>query len=336
MNSFVPPYPLLCPQEPAELRVFDRTEAAQGGVVPFVDDDPLAPAAFSVFAPPTQTVPLVVASPHSGSYYPAAFLQQSKLDPHTLRRSEDAHVDRLFAQATELGAPLLVANFPRAYLDPNREPYELDPAMFDGPLPPYANSRTPRVLAGLGTLARMVANGTDIYRGKLPVSEAEHRIQTCYRPYHTALGALVERTRQAFGYCIVLDCHSMPSGLLLAGGGGARRRPLNDIVLGDCHGTSCARTITGTAHRVLVEQDLRVTRNTPYAGGFTTRHYGRPSEFVHCLQVEISRHLYMNESSYAPLVGFGALSDKMRVLMQAVAALSLEDCHPPPEDERRS
>lgn len=326
MNSFVPPYPLLCPPEPDELRVFDQTETAYAAAVPFVEDDPTAPAAFSVFAPKVQTVPLVIASPHSGSYYPAAFVQQSKLDPHMLRRSEDAHVDQLLARAPELGAPLLVANFPRAYLDPNREPYELDPTMFDGPLPAYANTRTPRVVAGLGTLARMVANGADIYRGKLPVAEAEYRIQTCYRPYHAALGALVEQTRQTFGYCILLDCHSMPSGLLQAGGGASRRRPVSDIVLGDCHGTSCARVITATAHRVLLEHDLRVTRNTPYAGGFTTRHYGRPGQNVHCLQVEISRHLYMNEASYTPLAGFQALSHSLEAMIESIAALSEAEC----------
>lgn len=299
-------------------------EALTAPAEPFVLNEAGAPAAFTIVTPAQQTVPLVVASPHSGHFYPQSFIAQSKLDAHMLRRSEDAHVQKLFAAAPACGAPLLMANFPRAYLDANREPYELDPAMFDGPLPDYANTRSPRVLAGLGTIARMVANGINIYRGKLKVAEAEQRITACYRPYHSALESLIAQTQQRFGYCLVLDCHSMPSGLPLSNEP-PRRRPLTDIVLGDCHGSSCARSMTGLAHQVLLEQELRVTRNTPYAGGFTTRHYGCPTAGVHVLQVEISRHLYMHEGSYQPLPEFEQVAQAMTVLLQAIACLKPED-----------
>ena len=129
-----------------------------------------------VLQPQSQTVPLVFASPHSGTKYPPWFVAASRLDPVALRRSEDCFVDRLFAAAPEQGAPLLRALFPRAFVDPNREPFELDPAMFEDTLPSYANTNSARVAAGLGTIARVVSNGTEIYRGKLRFAEAAERI----------------------------------------------------------------------------------------------------------------------------------------------------------------
>ncbi|MGC2857140.1 N-formylglutamate amidohydrolase [Novispirillum sp. DQ9] len=291
---------------------------------------PLAPAEHTftrpleVIAPSRQTLPLVLASPHSGSYYPPDFVASSRLDAHGLRRSEDAYVNELCAGAAALGAPLLHALFPRAYLDPNREPYELDPAMFDGPLPHHCNVRSPRVAAGLGTIARMVASGADIYRAKLPVAEAEKRIDTCYRPYHRALRELVEATRERFGHCVLVDCHSMPSGSAAHGnaeppGGGS------DIVLGDLHGQSCAPVVTEIARRVLSDLGFRVARNAPYAGGYTTRHYGRPRDGVHALQIEINRRLYMNEATFARLPSFPQVTAALTAVAAALGALTPED-----------
>lgn len=278
---------------------------------------PLAPV--EVFPPARQTVPLVFASPHSGDHYPAAFVADARLDAQTLRRSEDAHVHALFADAPLLGAPLLRATFPRAFLDPNREPYELDPGMFDGPLPRHANTRSPRVLAGLGTIPRMVASGHDIYRRKLHPDEAEARIAGFYRPYHAALRDLIDRTMAAFGCCLVVDCHSMPSGQ--AGGlgsGGA------DFVLGDNHGVSCARVVPAAVQDTLEARGYSVARNAPYAGGYTTRHYGRPSRGVHTLQIEINRRLYMDERTYDRLPTFDRLRQDLAAVIRALAALPPE------------
>src|SRR5580692_1531399 len=157
--------------------------------------------------PAARVLPLVIASPHSGSDYPPEFVAASRLDPLTLRRSEDAFVDEIFAAAPELGAPLLAARFPRAYIDVNREAYELDPAMFADALPDYVNARSPRVRMGLGTIARVVASGEEIYDAKLCFADAEARIETLYRPYHAALHRLVEETAADFGFCLVVDCH---------------------------------------------------------------------------------------------------------------------------------
>lgn len=277
------------------------------------------PQALEILAPAEQTVPLVFASPHSGRDYPPAFLSQTALDPMTLRRSEDTYVDELFGAAPRLGAPLLRALFPRAYVDPNREPYELDPGMFNDPLPDYANVRSPRVAAGLGTLARVVANGAEIYDRRLPFAEAEHRIAICYRPYHAALQGLIQATVERFGCCLLVDCHSMPS----VGGPTDKDSGLSrvDFVLGDCFGSSCAPVVTDAAERILRVQGWRVVRNTPYAGGFTTRHYGRPGTGVHTLQIETNRRLYMDEATHAKTAAFDTVATDLTALIEALSAI---------------
>lgn len=274
-----------------------------------------------VIAPAEQRLPLVLASPHSGADYPADFLAASRLDPLTLRRSEDSYVDEIFAGAAGLGVPLLRARFPRAYLDPNREPFELDPAMFEDELPAFVNTRSPRVRVGLGTIARVVATGEDIYGRKLRFAEAMGRIDGLYRPYHRALRQLVATTRERFGSYLLLDCHSMPSGM--APGERGLRRARTDLVLGDCHGAACHPLVMETAHRVLTAKGYAVARNTPYAGGFTTAHYGKPAEGGHCLQIEISRALYMDERSFSRKPFLRQLADDMRDVAGALAAIDL-------------
>ena len=160
-----------------------------------------------VMAPTVQSLPFIYASPHSGTEYPPAFIAASRLDPLLLRRSEDSFVDEIFAAAPSLGAPLLKACFARAYCDANREPYELDPAMFEDDLPAYANTTSLRVAGGLGTIARVVGGGSEIYRGKLTFAEAEQRITQCYKPYHSTLTGLLQETRELFGFAVLIDCH---------------------------------------------------------------------------------------------------------------------------------
>jgi N-formylglutamate amidohydrolase len=260
--------------------------------------------------PAAQTVPMVVASPHSGANYPAEFVAASRLDPLTLRRSEDAFVDEIFAAAPRLGAPMLAARFPRAYLDVNREAWELDPTMFADALPDWVNVRSPRVRMGLGTIARVVASGEEIYGGKLSFAEAQQRVEQLYQPYHAALGQLVEDTAAEFGFCLVVDCHSMPSGVH-----GSAARESADIVLGDCHGAACAAQIVECARKYLARRGFAVALNAPYAGGFTTGHYGRPRYGRHALQIEINRALYMDERSYHRRPGFDRLREDMAGLV---------------------
>jgi N-formylglutamate amidohydrolase len=264
-----------------------------------------------VYRPVRQTAPIVFASPHSGRVYPPDFLAAARLDPLSLRRSEDSFVDELFADAPAHGAPLLAATFPRAYCDPNREPWELDPSMFDEPLPPWVNTTSARVGAGLGTIARVVASGEAIYRGKLHFIEAERRVQDCWQPFHDMLAALIAGTRATFGGCLLIDCHSMPAHG--AGRGGA------DFVLGDAHGTACSARITRAIEQVLTRLGYSVRRNDPYAGGYITRNYGRPREAIHALQIEIARGLYMDELRIEPLSRFAAVQRDLAALIARLA-----------------
>ncbi len=271
-----------------------------------------------ILAPRRQTLPLVLSSPHSGDRYPSAFLAASRLDPLMLRRSEDSFVDELFAAAPRVGAPLLRALFPRAYVDANREPFELDPSMFEDQLPDYANTRSPRVVAGLGTIPRIVANGADIYRRKLAFSDALSRLREHYWPYHEALSGLVEATRSQFGYCLLIDCHSMPS---TRKNGTRQVLPRVDVVLGDFHGSTCANVVADTAARTLKALGYCVTRNRPYAGGHVTRHYGRPTRGIHALQIEINRGLYMDEWQIRRGASMARVARDMQHLISALAMI---------------
>jgi len=303
-------------------------------VAPPDDDRALPPAAeetseepWDVVEPDVRTVPVVFASPHSGRHYPAEFLAASRLDSIAVRRSEDAFVDEIFAAAPESGAPLLRAHFPRAFVDPNREPFELDPTMFEDALPSYVNTTSPRVAAGLGTIARVVTSGEEIYSAKLRFADARRRIEMYYVSYHQALRGLIDATREQFGVCLLVDCHSMPS----VGGpmDNDRGRRRVDFVLGDCHGTACAPLVTDTARQALVELGYVVTQNSPYAGGFTTRNYGRPYDGVHALQIEINRNLYMDEERVVRGPGLAELASRMGWLIEALTGIDEVALAPP-------
>ena len=250
-------------------------------------------APFEVVSPAEQTLPFVFNSPHSGTAYPQAFLSASRLDSRRIRLSEDAHVDRLFDHVVPAGAPLLRAHFPRAFLDVNREPYELDPKMFTGRLPAYANVRSIRVAGGLGTIARVVAEQEEIYGGPIPVEEGLQRIEEIYKPYHAALRRLLAQTHVRFGAAVLIDCHSMPSVVR-----GQDPRSRSDFVLGDRYGTSAARALVEHAADLLVDLGYTVSINKPYAGGVITEHYGRPAKGLHALQIEVNRAIYMDERSF--------------------------------------
>lgn len=273
----------------------------------------LEPPPVLVQRPLRQTVPVVFASPHSGRFYAPAFVATARLDPLALRRSEDSFVDELFAAAPDHGAPLLLATFPRAFCDANREPWELDPAMFAETLPAWVNTGSARVGAGLGTIARVVASGETIYRGKLPFAEAERRVRQFWQPFHATLQALIGGTTATFGGCLLIDCHSMPS----PGMSGRPGKPA-DFVLGDAHGTACAPHITRMVERALIDLGYTVRRNEPYAGGYITRHYGRPRERVQALQVEVARELYMDEVRIERLPRFERVQEHIGTLIEMI------------------
>lgn len=304
-----------------------RARKADGGSFMSAAPDFTATPAFAVAGPAEQRVPFVFNSPHSGRFYPPRFLAMSRLDAAAIRRSEDCYVDELFGGAVALGAPMLAANFPRAYLDVNREPWEFDPRMFAEPLPPYANTRSARVAGGLGTVPRLVGEGQEIYPGKLPLAEAVMRVETVYKPYHEELRRLLSRTHAAFGVAVLIDCHSMPASVRA---GDAAIRP--DFIVGDRFGTACAPALTEAAIAILIGMGYNVAHNKPYAGGFITEHYGRPAQGLHALQIEVNRGLYLNERTYEPTVGFAPLAADMTRFcaeMMAVPDCLIEPDAPP-------
>ncbi|WP_374730680.1 N-formylglutamate amidohydrolase [Aliirhizobium terrae] len=269
---------------------------------------------FEVREPVAQTIPFVFNSPHSGRHYPEDLLQNSNLDSLSIRRSADHYVDELFADAPELGAPLLAAHFPRAYLDVNREPYELDPRMFDGPLPPFVNIGSMRVAGGLGTIPRIVAENMEIYRKRLSVEEGLARIEAIYKPYHTCLRRLIARTHARFGLAILIDCHSMPGNIRLSG---SELRP--DFIIGDRYGTSASAELSRAALDFLDGMGFSAVRNKPYAGGFITEHYGRPVRGLHALQIEINRALYVDETTLEKKREFPVIAAALSTFMRQMA-----------------
>ncbi|MHC3940649.1 hypothetical protein ACI0FR_01961 [Paenochrobactrum sp. BZR 201-1] len=278
-------------------------------------DDFLMTPAFDVLAPAEQRIPFVFNSPHSGSHYPDSFLDASALDRLTIRSSEDCYVDELYASAVLLGAPMLRARFPRAYLDVNREAYELDQRMFFEAVPAYANTYSARVAGGLGTVPRLVGEGRMIYQGKIPLQSALDRIEKLYKPYHAQLRQLLDKTRDKFGYAVLIDCHSMPAGLEQPNG----RRA--DFIIGDRFGRACHIGLAAATIDLLQNYGFDVAYNKPYAGGFITEHYGKPAENIHALQLELNRSLYMNEKTLEKLVSFDLLRRDLYSFLSDLTAL---------------
>jgi N-formylglutamate amidohydrolase len=292
------------------------------GIAPPAAEPALAEPPFTLHRPAGALAsPLVFASPHSGRLYPLDMMEASALDADAIRRSEDAFVDVLIAGALEHGAAIIAADYARAYVDVNREPYELDPSMFEDELPDFARGRSARVTAGLGSIARIVAEGQEIYARKLTFAEASRRIEAVHQPYHAALNALMSEACGQFGLAVLVDWHSMPSAAArtLGQSGDPRSVGACDLVLGDRFGTACNGAITSAVELELEAMGYRVTRNAPYAGGFTTEFYGRPARRRHALQIEINRALYLDEASLKPHMGFERLKSDLERVFAALA-----------------
>lgn len=266
---------------------------------------------FEIVQPDRLAGPLMYNSPHSGAVFPPSFLAQSQLDVPELRQSSDLFVDDLILDSVRLGVPVMRAHFPRSFLDVNREPYELDPRMFEGDLPVGANTRSLRVSSGYGTVARLVAESQAIYPVRIPVEEALRRIDSYYLPYHATLGQALSSLRRIHGRAVLVDWHSMPSGAVPSG------RQI-DIVLGDRHGTSCSSALTRQAERLFQSLGFTVARNQPYAGGYITEHYGTPSAGIEVLQVEINRALYMHEARQERSGGFSLLREALSLVTEGL------------------
>jgi len=257
----------------------------------------------------------VFSSPHSGRRYPDGFRRLSRLDDRMLRASEDAFVDDMFSMAPRYGAPLVAAQFPRAFIDVNRADDELDPALID-----RYESRRPRTLrvsAGLGVVPRIVAENTPIYDGKLPMDEVAARIECCYRPFHASLTECLEHVRRRYGIALLIDCHSMPADTSRRGG----RRA--EIIIGDCYGASAGADLSDAAFALFREAGFRVARNAPFAGGYITQRYGAPREGVHAIQIEIDRGLYLDQKRMVPTANYQVLKRILDPIVAELAAMPL-------------
>lgn len=248
-------------------------------------------AAFKLYLPRRRLTSVVYASPHSGRYYPAGFMNATILDQKAIRTSEDAFVDELLADVPEFGAPLLLANHPRAFLDLNRGVDELDPGVVEGA---QSFSHNPRVISGLGVIPRVVAGGRAIYRGKIPMTEAKRRIRDIWHPYHSQLQLLLDESRQIFGEAILIDVHSMPHEAMDSIASRAGKRP--EIVVGDRYGAAAANPIVEQIEQAFRDRGFNVARNAPFAGAYIAQTYGRPVINQHAIQIEMDRGLYMNEA----------------------------------------
>src|SRR5438477_3948133 len=278
---------------------------------------------FDIAEPARWRAPIIFNSPHSGTVYPHEFLVTTRIDMATLRRSEDSFMDELIAGLAAGGFAVMRVNFPRSYVDVNREPYELDPRMFHGRRPSFANTRSMRVAGGLGTIPRVVGDGQDIYGDRLAVEDALRRIESLYKPYHRALRRLIGKVHDLFGAAILIDCHSMPSV------GVSREEPRRpDIVIGDRYGTSCSPVVPDVVEHTMARLGYSIGRNKPYAGGFITEHYGNPGSGLHAIQIELNRAIYMDERSRERSTRFAQVAEDLKILANACAAIPLDDLGP--------
>jgi len=279
--------------------------------------------AFEIIEPAQWRAPIIFNSPHSGSVYPTEFLDSSRIDLPALRRSEDSFMDELIGHLSDHGFPVVKVHFPRSYVDVNREPYELDPRMFTGRLPSFANTRSMRVAGGLGTIPRVVGDGQEIYRDRLSVDDALSRIEALYKPYHRALRRLINQAHQSFGTVVVVDCHSMPS---IGVSRDEPRRP--DVVIGDRYGTSCSALLPDVVEHTMNSLGYAVGRNKPYAGGFITEHYGNPASGLHAIQLELNRAIYMDERRREKGPRFAQLAADFATLADALADVPFDELRP--------
>lgn len=284
-----------------------------------IDDSDLQAPACEIARPRMPKAPVVFASPHSGTLYPRDLMDRLSLPLLNLRRTEDAFVDQLFSNAPEKGAVLIKANYARSYVDLNRDARELDEEMFSDGLPRTAGMPGTRVKAGLGCLPKVGSTGEVFYKAPLTKLQGVRRLELVHDAYHQRLKSELEAFKETWPEHILIDCHSMPS-----------RQPgrpkMPDIVLGDRFGSSCSGRLTGLTERFFRKAGYTVARNAPYAGGYTTRAYGRPRRGAHVLQIEINRGLYLDEQTVEKGSGFVAMQKTVSNFIEYLVDFAEDFC----------
>jgi N-formylglutamate deformylase len=269
----------------------------------------------SIVEPVSLTSGVVFALPHSGRDYGVSFLKQSILDQLSIRSSEDAFLDQLIDGIEKYGAPKIIANAPRAFIDLNRSTDELDPALISGI---KNNIKNPRISSGLGVIPRVVSHGKEIYRGKLSFEQAQSRIKYYWKPYHTDLSNLLQRSQSVFGQSLLIDIHSMPHEAVSTQSSFIKPP---EIVVGDRFGMSSDPEFTNLVISILKQHEFRVAKNTPFAGAFITKHHGKVKKRIHALQLEIDRSLYMDEEKISPNSEFEELKTRLFPALIQISSL---------------
>jgi N-formylglutamate deformylase len=269
----------------------------------------------SIVEPVSLTSGVVFALPHSGRDYGVSFLNQSILDQLSIRSSEDAFLDQLIDGIEKYGAPKIIANAPRAFIDLNRSTDELDPALISGI---KNNIKNPRISSGLGVIPRVVSHGKEIYRGKLSFEQAQSRIKYYWKPYHTDLSNLLQRSQSVFGQSLLIDIHSMPHEAVSTQSSFIKPP---EIVVGDRFGMSSDPEFTNLVISILKQHEFKVAKNTPFAGAFITKHHGKVKKRIHALQLEIDRSLYMDEEKISPNSEFEELKTRLFPALIQISSL---------------
>jgi N-formylglutamate deformylase len=263
--------------------------------------------------------PLVLDSPHSGTFYPPDF--GFACDLARLRRAEDTHVEKLYSFAASLGCSWIEAHFPRSYLDANRNLTEVDPDMLDGSWPHAVEQSDPYVLSkrrlGKGLIWRATDEGEPLYSRKLTVQEVQQRIDLCWKPYHAAVKAAIDAAHARHGYSLHINCHSMPE---VAGSHATDFPGIKhpDFVLGNRDHSTSSETVLLFIQKQLNNMGYSVALNHPYKGVELVRRYGQPAQHRNSVQIEINRALYMNEKTLEITEGFAPLRDNLKALVLAL------------------
>lgn len=271
---------------------------------------------FQFIAPNVHSIPLICDSPHSGTQYPDDF--NYAVDFSDLRRSEDTHVEKLWADVPNVGGTLVHALFPRSYIDANRAEFDIDVSMLDASWPGRAEPSQRCLALGNGLVFSKTTQLQPIYDRKLTIQEVQRRIETCWRPYRQAVAQALEASSQKYGKRWHLNLHSMPSNAYERLGL-PKGKVLADVVLGNLNGASCSADFMAFIARAFEQRGYTVSLNDPYVGMDLLKTHGSPEKQHQSLQIELNRALYLNEQTREPLPHFGKVQADMASLLADVA-----------------
>ena len=275
--------------------------------------------AYTVFRREPSPIPVLIAVPHAGRSYPPALLAQMRDAAGAGLKLEDRYVDLLArAVARETGAGLLVAHAPRAMIDLNRAPEEMDWDMLadgEGDEARESPRTARRARGGLGLVPRRLPGLGEIWKRRMTRAELDARLAGAHAPYHAALAGELKTLKARWGGALLLDLHSMPP---LGPKRGSQASA--DLVVGDRFGSSCDGALCAAAFDYFATVGRRAAHNRPYAGGYVLDRHAAPARGIHGMQIEICRAVYLEERLQEPGAGFDAVADLLIGLVRRLAS----------------